>query len=476
MKRLLRTLSLATLALGGLALPAAAQIAANTPPSPTRDPPAAEPPSDATVPEEADDARLQYPNQRPPDVRGLNVFEVPKTASRLDGNVPKLRIGGAFAQQYQNLGHSNTATPLLDADGVNLNQLADIGGGFNLASANLNVNALLADGVQVNLETYLSSRRHQDTWVKGGYLQVDGAPWLGSPLLDRVMEVVTVKLGHMEINYGDAHFRRSDNGNAFYNPFIEGNILDAFTTEIGGEVYARRAGALAMLGVTSGEIKGDVTSPDGRSYAVYGKLGLDRQVRPDLRLRLTGSAYGNRNAGSSTLYGGDRAGSRYSFVLENTAASTSGNFTSGRFNPGFREEVTAVMVNPFVKFRGLELFGTLERATGRAANEAEGINRTWTQVALDGVYRFLPREQVYLGARYNRASGELAGPSVDGQIAAAGDAVSIDRYELSGGWFPTRNLLLKVAYVDQQYNDFPTADILNGGEFSGFMVEGTLAF
>ena len=125
---------------------------------------------------------------------------------------------------------------------TNVNQLADIGAGFNLATANLNVNALIADGIQVDLTTYLSSRHHQEAWVKGGYLQVDDASFLGVEAIDKVMELVTVKLGHLEINYGDAHFRRSDNGNAFYNPFIEGNILDAFTTEIGGEVYVRKAG------------------------------------------------------------------------------------------------------------------------------------------------------------------------------------------------------------------------------------------
>ncbi len=432
------------------------------------------PTADPASEDAADNALLQFPNQRPPDQRGLNVFEAPKTDSRLNGATPRLRLGGAFAQQFQALDHSNTATPVMNGD-VNVNQLAEIGTGFNLATANFNVNALLADGVQVNLETYLSSRHHQETWVKGGYLQVDGAPWLGSPAVDRIMEFVTVKLGHMEINYGDAHFRRSDNGNAFYNPFIEGNILDAFTTEIGGEVYVRRAGALAMLGVTNGEIKGDITNPDGRSYSVYGKLGIDRQVTDDLRLRLTGSAYGNDNAGRNTLYGGDRAGSHYYLVMGNGTDTTSPH-TSGRFNPGFTESVMSVMLNPFVKFRGLELFGTLERTSGYAGGESPDVDRAWTQVAADAIFRFLPREQAYVGARYNRASGELSGPRVSGQITTAGPEVSIDRYELAGGWFPTRNLLLKVAYVDQQYNDFPTTDILNGGEFNGFMVEGTLTF
>ena len=56
------------------------------------------------------------------------------------------------------------------------------------------------------------------------------------------MQIATLRVGHFEINYGDAHFRRTDNGNAIYNPFVGNYIMDAFTTEIGGEVYlARRA-------------------------------------------------------------------------------------------------------------------------------------------------------------------------------------------------------------------------------------------
>jgi hypothetical protein len=459
---------------------ASAQIVANAQTAPSAQTADEGTADEATPTDESDNPLVQFPNQRPPDQRGLNTFEAPKTASRLRGNTPELRFGAAFAQQFQALDHSNTAAPLMltNAAGVeyNANELIDLGAGFNLATANLNVNALLIDGVQVNLETYLSSRHHQETWVKGGYLQVDGVEFLGVEALDRVMDYVTLRLGHFEINYGDAHFRRSDNGNAFYNPFIENNIMDAFTTEIGGELYVRHAGALAMLGVTGGEIKGDVTKPEERSFATYGKLGVDRQVTDDLRLRLTGSAYYNGNAAGSTLYGGDRSGSRYYLVLENTVASTSTNFTSGRINPSFREAVTAFVVNPFVKFHGLELFGTYERATGRLGNEAEDIDRAWTQFAVDALYRFLPREQAYLGVRYNTVSGALAGPVVDGQITEAGADVSIDRYEVAGGWFPTRNLLLKVAYVDQQYNDFPTIDIRNGGEFNGFMVEGVLSF
>lgn len=417
-----------------------------------------------------------FDNRRPPNQSGLNVFEPAKVDSRLMGRTPEVRLGGAFTQQFQGLSHENTATPAVNPQGVNTNQLMEIGGGFNLATANLDVNALLADGIQVDLVTYLSSRHHQDAWVKGGYLQVDAAKFLGVDAIDKIMELVTVKLGHFEINYGDAHFRRTDNGSAIYNPFIGNNIMDAFATEIGGEVYVRKAGALAMVGITNGEINGSVTAPDGRSYSVFGKVGIDRQVTNDLRVRLTASGYGNNNAGRNTLYQGDRTGSRFYMVMENTAASTSANFTSGRISPGFTEQVMSIMVNPFVKFQGLELFGTFEQTSGRAGNEADTIDRSWTQFAVDGVYRFLPREQVFVGARYNTVSGPLAGPVAGGQITTAGQEISINRMEIGAGWFPTPNLVLKGSYVQQNYNDFLPADIRNGGKFNGFMIEGALAF
>jgi hypothetical protein len=252
--------------------------------------------------------------------------------------------------------------------------------------------------------------------------------------------------------------------------------MDAFTTEIGGEVLVRHAGFLGMVAVTGGEINGNVTAPEGRSWAVITKLGVDRQLDENLRVRLTGSMYHNGNAARNTLYGGDRAGSRYFYVLENIQATTSAQFTSGLINPGFTEEITAFQVNPFVKFHGLELFGVIERASGRSALETEDVGRAWTQYAVDGVYRFLPQEQLYVGARYNRVSGPLLGPVQSGAITTAGDDISINRFQFGAGWFPTRNILLKAEYVIQRYEDFPALDIRNGGEFNGFMVEGVIAF
>jgi hypothetical protein len=152
-------------------------------------------------------------------------------------------------------------------------------------------------------------------------------------------------------------------------------------------------------------------------------------------------------------------------VLENTQSSEANQAWSGDIQPGFSSAITAVVINPFVKFHGLELFGNVENARGGAASEP--VKRTWNQYAGDVVYRFLPKEQLYVAARYNTASGRLAGVSQD---------VSVDREQLAGGWFVTPGVLAKVEYVNQKYFDFPTTDIRNGGHFHGFVVEGAVGF
>jgi hypothetical protein len=410
-------------------------------------------------------APIQY--FRPHDQNGVNVFEPKKHNDTVEYKGLAIRLGAGFTQQFQALSHSNTATAVFNEAGKNTNELYAVGSGFNLATANLNIDAQLADGIRVSLQTYLSSRHHQETWVKGGYVQVDKLPMLNSPLLDRIMQNVSIRAGHYEVNYGDAHFRRTDNGSAIYNPLVGNLIMDAFTTEIGGElIYQHPSGFLAVVGVTGGEIQGGINKVTDRkrSPVVLGKVGYDKQLNEDVRLRLTGSVYTTKNSVRNTLYGGDRTGSRYYLVMENTLATTNGNFTSGRFNPGMTNEITALMINPFVKVGGLEIFATLERATGSAWGEPE--NRTWNQLAAEVVYRLPMYEQVYVAGRYNTVSGELQG----------GIEPTINRVQGGMGWFLTKNILLKGEYVKQQYKGFAATDIRNGGQFNGVVVEGVVSF
>lgn len=404
--------------------------------------------------------RIQHMRSR--DQRGVFIFESPKDDT-VSYNGSTLQWGAAFAQGAQELHHRNTASPVLVA-GVDRNALMSIGGGFNNAVANLYLDAQLTRGIRVAVTSYLSSRHHPETWVKDGYFLIDASP-IEHPLLDLLMHFATIKVGHFEVNYGDAHFRRTDNGQAMHNPLIGNLILDGFTTEIGFEGMLRLGPLMAMAGVTGGEIRGQVTGPEQRSPAWLGKLGFDSQLAPDLRVRLTGSTYGSAKSRGNTLYTGDRGGSPYFMVLENTTATEAGNAWSGNIRPGFANVVHSYMVNPFVKYRAMEFFGTIETSTGKA--NAELRKRTVRQFAGEGVTRFGKTEQLYVAARYNRVAGQLAGMT---------DDFSTDRWQMGGGWFLLPTVLAKVEYVVQRYYQFPATDIRNGGRFSGVVLAGALAF
>lgn len=504
---------------------------------------------------------IQY--MRNYDKRGINVFETTKVDTiPYDGF--KVRLGANFTQGYQNLGHSNntkavlqggttnspiyyietapgsgsfvnraTGAPIADpivpdpnifggyinsntnARFTNLNQVYEQSGGFPLAMANLNIDVQITDGVTLNLVSYMSAHHHNEFWVKGGYFQIDKVGFLNSDFFNRLWKNLTLKVGHMEVNYGDQHFRRSDGGNTIWNPFIENYIMDEFTTEIGAELYYKKSGFIGMIAMTDGEIQGNVSKPKDRAPSIYGKVGFDKNLQDNLRVRLTGSFYTTKSSVSNTLFGGDRTGSNYQYVMENTAATLTANAFSGRFNPGYKDNVTTFMVNPFVKFGGLEFFGTFEQAKGNSQLENGEVkysgttpntnhdgsaikklsDRKTTQYAADLIYRFGKDENFYVGARYNKVNSQLRfgqGSSQAAYIDQLGTLkdVSITRTAFGAGWFITRNVLFKAEYVIQKYDGFPSAftnystsaagyqdaSILAKGKFDGFVIQGIIGF
>ena len=453
----------------------------------------------------AQQPEIQY--FRPWNQEGINQFEPSKKAPQPEFTGFKMRIGGAFTQDFQSLKHENSPTyvPISATNNNNKNLLygtvkaedstsASLTG-FNLAMANLNLDFQIADGIRVGLENYMSTRHHSEFWVKGGYIQIDKLPMFGNPKWFN--DYLRVKIGHFQPNYGDMQFRRTDGGNAIYNPFVENYIFDAFTTEIGGEVYVFPAdGFMVMLGMTSGFINGNIDNyptannsfgavATKKSPSITAKVAYDKTF-DDLRFRLSASLYNNSNSARNTLYAGDRTGSHYFLAMEpalqsSGVASASGTqFTSGRFNPDVPNRVQAIMINPFVKYKGLEVFGAYEIMSGSNYADVSGTveNRTWekrkfSQYSVEGVYRFMPREQVYVGARYIGAKGEPRG-----MVNTAGEQleVTMTRVAIAAGWFPTKNMLLKGEYVLQNYTDFPTTDYRNEGKFSGFVIEAVIGF
>jgi len=416
---------------------------------------------------DTDPARFQPPTVvqylRPFDQRGINVFETPKIAG-VDYTGFALQWGAAFTQQYQSLSHETAGSTALK----------DIGSGFNNATANLYMNAQVAPGIRVQLTTYLSSRHHPEAWVKDGFVQIDESP-LNVPLFNTLMKYTTLKVGHFQVNYGDFQFRRTDNGQAIYNPLVGNALMDAFTTEVGTEVIVQNNGLFAVVAATGGEIKGRVDVPQQRAPAYMAKVGFDRQLNDDLRVRLSGSYRTTSSSASNSIYSGDRAGSRYYFVLENQAATEAAQFTSGRLNPGMTDAATNIMINPFVKFRGFEFFGMYETATGRGQEGTGGAavgvappERDVRQTMAEVLYRFGRSENLYVVGRTNNVTGDFGGVNTD---------VDVNRLNFGGGWFVTPSLLMKVEYVTQDYKGFTgAADTRNGGKFNGFMIEGVLAF
>ena len=412
---------------------------------------------------------MAFAQNRPYDKSGLNVFEARKADSVQFTGV-KVKIGGAFTQSWQSLKDSHDFVPVA---GVDPNKLVVLNPGFNTANANMYFDVQLGDGMSLNLTSYLSAKHHNETWVKGGYIQFDKLPFLHSEFFDNLMKYATLKVGHMEINYGDAHFRRSDNGNSIYNPFVENYIMDEFATEIGAEIDVQHHGFLAVAGITNGEIKGDEIKgtiyPGGsngkHNPAFLGKIGFDKQLGDNFRLRVTGSGYYTAGSISNTLYGGDRGGSHYYYVIEK--ANTTSEAFSGRFNPSFTDKIGSLMGNVFLKAGGLEWFTTLETSKGRAKSETK--ERKANQFASDLLYRFGSSENFWVGARYNTVKATLL------NVATPYD-VKLDRFAVSGGWFVTKNIMAKAEYVKQNYNDFLPTDIRNGAKFNGIVIEAIVGF
>jgi len=394
---------------------------------------------------------LEY--YRYPGKEGINVFEAPKTSPSYFDDELYVRIGGDYAVQFQGIRQSN------DLAGNDLIQLQD---NLNLPTANLNFDVQIHNGLRMHLRTYLSSRHHSEAWVKGGYFQVDRLDFIQEGFLEEFMQIARVRFGMDEINYGDAHFRRSDNARAMYNPFVGNYIMDAFATEPYAEFSLFPGDALVVLGVSNGRLNQSPT-PGDDGFVVFGKLGYDSQINTDLRFRLTGSFYSSTDGSTREfLYNGDRAGGRYYEVLHDVNETNRSDFTP-RFNPGFGYQ-TAFQFNPFLKYRAFEFFGIVEFVE----NGNDDIGGNYTQLAAEGLYRFGGKENLYFGGRYNFVTGEQTdnAPTQD-----------ITRVNIGGGWFLTNNVMAKLEYVNSFYEDDGfSGTIFEGAEFSGVVFEAIISF
>ena len=353
----------------------------------------------------------------------------------------KVKVGADFALQLQMLDHE---APV---------ELIDLKNNFNLPTANLNLTADLAPGIQLYINNYMSSRHHNEAWVEGGYLIIDKLPFL--PEADNIMKYLTIKAGVMMPNYGDAHYFRSNNAAVLNNPFVGNWIMDAYTNNPGLEFMYRNQGVIALAGVNNGRMNYGRGNDLGDDLVFNWKLGYDTHINENLRVRASLSGYhvGEGHSGS-TLWDGDRAGARYYNVMQ-LATAQSDNFRSGRWGPGSGQtEMNSYMANLFVQLYGLELFGIYEDMKGvRAENDQH-----FTQTAIQAIY---PVGSFYLGTRLNKVSNN--------------DGSKVTRTNIGGGWNMVKHVLVKLDYVNQKYSG-PAHGAINGGKFNGFVLEAAISF
>lgn len=430
-------------------------------------------------------------NYREPGYEGLNEFDngmKQRNTDEYEGMA--VRVGGDFALQFQGLNHE-TSTNVGDMGGSRyFDGLIPIGNSVNLPTANLNIDAQLAKGMRVHLRTYLSARHHNETWVKGGYIQINSLDFIKEGFAEDFMEDFSIRAGQDNFNYGDAVSRRSDNGMAIYNPFVGNYIMDANTVEPFMELNYFPGDFIVVVGASTGILNPTVVVAEDEKYppSFHGKLGWDSQVNDDLRVRLTGSVYFSNSYNTGRyLYGGDRAGSRYYDVLDynyiNVADSSTGSQSSDfslRFNPGIRNGV-AFQVNPFVKWKGLEFFGVFEMNNGfstAATEDNDGTAAAYTQLGAELIYRFGDWEQFYVGGRFNNVSGHSEYTTTEAPTQ------EIARLNFGAGWFLTKNVVVKLEYMTQSYNENTATEMpwagnnmnLNGAKVDGVVIEAVIGF
>ena len=182
-------------------------------------------------------------------------------------------------------------------------------------------------------------------------------------------------------------------------------------------------------------------------------MGYDKELIEDLRVRGTVSGYHVPDEHSgSYLWGGDRAGARYYSVMDTVGGD---NFRSGRWDPSSgQSKMTAIQGALTVSYKGLEVFGFYENMTG----VRRGADQHFNQLGIQAKYSY---KSFYLATRYN---------TVDDNNGS-----TVDRLNVGAGWFMTENVLVKLDYVNQNYNG-PAHGHLDGGSFNGLVLEAAISF
>jgi hypothetical protein len=372
----------------------------------------------------------------------------------------------------QALEHKN----VFDVKGVAAKQLSP---GFQNAFGDLGFIAKVGknDELEVVFDMYLSSRNHpSSTYGNEGYMILRGVPENLQSLnfLKPVLSKVDIKAGHFLLGFGDAIYHRSNNAIVQKNPLVGNFVVDPNIVSIAMEVSSKpgkRYGWVA--GVSNGTTTEDFSL--GREFAYHGKLIAYpiESLRTSVSYIKADQGNNPTKAGGGSaiqMFSGNRSGERYAGVL-------GGGQAPGGVLPQAGEDFSAAQVDvTWDDSRSpLKLYANYGRTQDKDLNgsAAGAPEETWNYYAADAVYNITPT--LYAAARYSAATTDmLQGAATDG---------SVRRYQIGGGFWLTRNVLMKVEYVDQQYSGFRAGQVVNNGidagkspSFKGVISEVSFSF
>ena len=379
----------------------------------------------------------------------------------------KLYITLATVGTFQTLDQKN----VFDTTG---NQLPHLTSGMQTAFGDLGFAGKFGKKQEVEMyfDLYLASRNHpSQTYGNQGYLLIHDIPENLVSLhqaLDPIFKRVDVKVGAFLVDFGDQIYHRSNNTIVQTNPLVGNFVIDPNLVSVGGEIMSKPGRYGWLVGVTNGTNTEDWSA--GRGVAYNGKVW----VYPIAPLRLSGSVFRANHSDSATstatLFSGNRSGERYGGVLGGGQAPGDILARAGKDVTAYQGDVTwdsKAMPVRLYAHAGITKDSDLNGVAKGALEE------TWKYYSAEGVYKLTPT--LYAAARFSGANADkFNGAASDGRVR---------RIQLGGGLWLTRNMLVKVEWVDQKYTGFRRGDAVNNGvdagrspQFKGLVSEFSFAF
>ena len=326
--------------------------------------------------------------------------------------------------------------------------------------------------IEMYFDLYLASRNHpSQTYGNQGYLILHGVPENLTSLkfLNPILSRVDMKAGAFLLDFGDQLDHRSNNAIVQKNPLVGNFVVDPNLVSIGGEVMSKPGGRYGWLaGVSNGTNTEDYSV--GRGIAYNGKAWF----YPVQSVRLSGSVFNVNHSDSAsstaTLFSGNRSGERYGAVL-------GGGQAPGDILPGKGKRILAYQGDLTYDAANvpLKLYGHVGMTKDRDTNgpAAGRPQECWNYFAAEAKYNLT--KTLYGAVRYSGAyADKLNDVKSDGKV---------DRIQIGGGLWMTKNILVKVEWVDQKYRGFASGDVVNNGiaawrnpEFKGMVSEVSFAF